>query len=185
MINRMTEEDILEDEDATPEGDTDDEDEEENRSKKRKRGESKGKGKKKARVESSRATTRQSSVATAGRSFTAESGFVDGEFLSNFGGNVEGSSAMVQCHKQGAMINGSGPGFGQGHNYDFGAGPLGGFGGYTNEANVNRELNSFADGDNNELVDRRQHEGYVDDGSLEPFWKHSHMAVIFGTQWLT
>jgi hypothetical protein len=82
MINRMTEEDILEDEDATPEGDTDDEDEEENRSKKRKRGESKGKGKKKARVESSRATTRQSSVATAGRSVTAESGFVDGEFLS-------------------------------------------------------------------------------------------------------
>jgi hypothetical protein len=71
---------------------------------------------------------------------------------------------------------------GQGHNYDFGTGPLGGFGGYPNEANVNRASNSFADGDNNELVDRRQHKGYVDDGSHEPFWKLSYMAVIFGTQ---
>jgi hypothetical protein len=145
MINRMTEEDILEDEDATPEGDMDDEDEEENRSKKRKRGESKGKGKKKSRVESSRATTRQSSVATAGRSFTAESGFVDGEFLSNFQENVARSSAMVQYHQQGGILNGPGPTLAQGHNYDFGTGPLGGFGGYPNEANVNRELNNFAD----------------------------------------
>jgi hypothetical protein len=166
MINRMTEEDILEDEDATPEGDSDDDDEEENRSKKRKRGESKGKGKKKARVESSRATTRQSSVATAGRSFTAESGFVDGEF---FRENVARSSAMVQYHQQGGIVNGPGPTLAQGHNYDFGTGTLGGFG-YPNEANFNRELNSFDDGDNNELVDRRQHEGYVDDGSLEPYW---------------
>jgi hypothetical protein len=100
---------ILEDDDATPKGDSNDEEEVEHASKKRKRGDpqGKGKGKKKARAESSRPTTiwrrfdenliyrsdiydeaynwlgpaiRQSSVATAGRSVIAESVFFHGEF---------------------------------------------------------------------------------------------------------
>jgi hypothetical protein len=93
------------------------------------------------------------SMATAGRTGTAESSIVDGEFLSNFQDTVAGSSAMVQYHQQGGIRNGPGHSLGQGHSYDVGTGPLGGFGGYPNEANVNRTSNGFADGDNNELAD--------------------------------
>jgi hypothetical protein len=84
---------------------------------------------------------------------------------------------MVRYHQQGVILNGPGHSLGQGHNYDFGTGPLGGFGGYPNEANVNRASNSFADGENNELVDR-SHEDYVDGGSLEPFWKLLNIAEL-------
>jgi hypothetical protein len=94
------------------------------------------------------------SMATAGRTVTAESGIVDGEFFSNFRENVARSSAMVQYHQQGGIVNGPGPTLAQGHNYDFGTGPVTGFGGYTNEANANQELNNFADGENNELADQ-------------------------------
>jgi hypothetical protein len=37
---------------------------------------------------------------------------------------------MVQYDQQGGMHNEVGSCFGQCHNYDFGPGPLGGFGGY-------------------------------------------------------
>jgi hypothetical protein len=80
MINKMMENDLLEDDEVILEADTDDEFE--HASKKRKRGDSKGKSKQRARAESSRPATRQSSVAAAGRSVTEKSGFVDGELSS-------------------------------------------------------------------------------------------------------
>jgi hypothetical protein len=79
--------------------------------------------------------------------------------------NFPGSSAVLHYAQQGPNLPGGGPSVRQGNNFKFAAGDFQGFGGYTAEGNANKEF-ANTNKENNELVDRRHHQGYVDDGSL-------------------